>query len=112
MGANVVLAGDAHISNFGFYGTAQRELVFDINDFDETVLGPWEWDLKRLAASANVAARENGFTPRERRSAVMQAVAGYQDNMKRLEPMGTLDIWCLLRQLPDAPTSSQGPAQG
>jgi uncharacterized protein (DUF2252 family) len=95
MGRNVVLAGDAHISNFGFYGTAQRELVFDINDFDETVVGPWEWDLKRLTASVNVAGRDNGLAQRERRSAVMQAVAGYQDNMKRLESMGTLDIWYL-----------------
>src|SRR5580704_9744417 len=95
MGCNVVLAGDAHISNFGLYGTAQRELVFDINDFDETVVGPWEWDLKRLTASVNVAGRENGLTGRERRNAVMQAVEGYQENMERLEPMGTLDIWYL-----------------
>jgi uncharacterized protein (DUF2252 family) len=95
IGCNVVLAGDAHISNFGLYGTAQRELVFDINDFDETIIGPWEWDLKRLTASVNIAARENGLNARERRNAVMQSVAGYQDNMERLESMGTLDIWYL-----------------
>jgi uncharacterized protein (DUF2252 family) len=95
MGCKVVMAGDAHISNFGIYGTAQRELVFDINDFDETVIGPWEWDLKRLAASVNVAGRENGLNLRERRSAVMEAVAGYQENMNRLQTMGTLDIWYL-----------------
>ena len=95
IGHNVVLAGDAHVSNFGFYGTAQRELVFDINDFDETIIGPWEWDLKRLAASVNVAGRENGLSARERRTAVMQSVAGYQENMRRLEPMGTLEIWYL-----------------
>jgi uncharacterized protein (DUF2252 family) len=95
IGSNVVLAGDAHISNFGFYGSAQRELVFDINDFDETVVGPWEWDLKRLTASVNVASRENGLTTRERRKAVMEAVSGYQENMERLESMGTLDIWYL-----------------
>jgi uncharacterized protein (DUF2252 family) len=95
MGCNVALAGDAHVSNFGMYGTAQRELVFDINDFDETVVGPWEWDLKRLTASVNVAGRENGLTVRERRSAVMEAVAGYQENMNRLQSMGTLDIWYL-----------------
>jgi uncharacterized protein (DUF2252 family) len=95
MGCNVVLAGDAHISNFGIYGTAQRELVFDINDFDEALIGPWEWDLKRLTASVNVAGRENGLTARERRTAVMQAVQGYQENMARLESMGTLDIWYL-----------------
>ncbi len=95
MGCNVVLAGDAHVSNFGLYGSAQRELVFDINDFDETVVGPWEWDLKRLTASVNVAGRENGLSGRERRTAVMQAVEGYQDNMNRLQSMGTLDIWYL-----------------
>jgi uncharacterized protein (DUF2252 family) len=92
---NVVLAGDAHLNNFGFYGSAQRELLFDINDFDESVVGPWEWDLKRLTASVNVAARENGLNPRERKNAVIQAVTGYQDNMQRLESMGTLDIWYL-----------------
>lgn len=95
MGCNVALAGDAHVSNFGLYGTAQRELVFDINDFDETVVGPWEWDLKRLTASVNVAGRENGLTGRERQTAVMQAVEGYQENMNRLQSMGTLDIWYL-----------------
>ena len=95
MGCKVVLAGDAHINNFGIYGTAQRELVFDINDFDETVIGPWEWDLKRLTASVNVAGRGNGLTMRERRVSVMQAVAGYQENMDRLQSMGTLDVWYL-----------------
>ena len=95
MGCNVALAGDAHLNNFGIYGTAQRELVFDINDFDETIVGPWEWDLKRLTASVNVAGRENGMTARERRNAVMQAVAGYKENMERLQSMGTLDIWYL-----------------
>src|ERR1700761_2889584 len=79
IGLKVVLAGDAHLNNFGFYGTPQRELVFDINDFDETVIGPWEWDLKRLTASVNVAARENALTTKERRRAVMQTVAGYQE---------------------------------
>jgi uncharacterized protein (DUF2252 family) len=95
IGYNVVLDGDAHLSNFGLYGTPQRELVFDLNDFDETVIGPWEWDLKRLTASVNVAGRENGLSVRERRLAVVQAVLGYQQNMKRLEGLGTLDIWYL-----------------
>ena len=95
MGFKVVLDGDAHVNNFGIYGTAQRELVFDLNDFDETIIGPWEWDLKRLVASVNVAGRENGLNVKERRTAVMQAVAGYQQNMQRLEKMGTLDIWYL-----------------
>ncbi len=93
IGCNVVLAGDAHLSNFGIYGSAQRELLFDINDFDETVIGPWEWDLKRLTASVNVAGRENGLNTRERAAAVAQTVMGYQDNMQRLESMGTMEIW-------------------
>jgi uncharacterized protein (DUF2252 family) len=95
MGSNVVLAGDAHLGNFGLYGTPQREVVFDLNDFDETVVGPWEWDLKRLTASANVAGRENGLSTRERRTAVAEVVRGYQDNMARLEHLGTFDTWHL-----------------
>ncbi len=95
MGYDVVLAGDAHLGNFGLYGTPQREVVFDLNDFDETVVGPWEWDLKRLTASANVAGRENGLSTRERRNAVAEVVRGYQDNMARLEHLGTFDTWHL-----------------
>ena len=95
MGYNVILAGDAHLSNFGLYGTPQREVVFDLNDFDETVVGPWEWDLKRLTASANVAGRENGLSTSERRTAVTEVVRGYQDNMARLEHLGAFDTWHL-----------------
>jgi uncharacterized protein (DUF2252 family) len=95
MGCNVVIAGDAHLGNFGLYGTPQREVVFDLCDFDETVVGPWEWDLKRLTASANVAGRENGLSTRERRTAVAEVVRGYQDNMARLEHLGTFDTWHL-----------------
>ncbi len=62
----------AHLGNFGLYGTPQREVVFDLNDFDGTVVGPWEWDLKRLTASANVAGRENGLSTREGRTAVAE----------------------------------------
>jgi uncharacterized protein (DUF2252 family) len=95
MGYHVILAGDAHLGNFGLYGTPQREVVFDLNDFDETVVGPWEWDLKRLTASANVAGRENGLSTRERRIAAAEVVRGYQDNMERLEHIGTFDTWHL-----------------
>jgi uncharacterized protein (DUF2252 family) len=95
MGYTVVLAGDAHLGNFGLYGTPQREVVFDLNDFDETVVGPWEWDLKRLTASANVAGRENGLSTHERRTAVAEVVRGYQDNLARLEHLGTFDTWNL-----------------
>ena len=65
-GIPVIMDGDAHLNNFGMYGTPQREVVFDLNDFDEAVIGPWEWDLKRLVASVNVAGRQNGLNRRER----------------------------------------------
>ena len=67
-GIQVVIDGDAHINNFGLYGTPQRDVIIDLNDFDEATLGPWEWDLKRLVASVNVAGRENGISPKERRA--------------------------------------------
>ena len=92
-GHAVVMDGDAHLNNFGFYGTPQRDLVFDLNDFDEGTFGPWEWDLRRLVASVNVAARENGMSVNERRASVIRCVAGYRANMERLQTMGTLDIW-------------------
>ena len=94
-GIPVFIDGDAHLSNFGFYGTPQREVVFDLNDFDEVTIGPWEWDLKRLVASVNVAGRENGLNRRERAVAVQRAVEGYRVNMTRLESMGLLEIWYL-----------------
>jgi uncharacterized protein (DUF2252 family) len=94
-GIPVVIDGDAHLNNFGMYGTPQREVVFDINDFDEAVIGPWEWDLKRLTASVNVAGRQNGLNRRERAAAVRQCVKGYRFNARRLQDMGVLDIWYL-----------------
>ena len=66
-GLAVQACGDAHLSNFGIFGSAERRLVFDVNDFDETLPGPWEWDVKRLAASLEVAARGNGFPAKQRR---------------------------------------------
>ena len=95
MGHVVAIDGDAHLNNFGFYGTPQRHLIFDLNDFDEATLGPWEWDLKRLVASVNVAARENGMNRRERRRSVMRCVEGYRMDAKRLQAMPALDIWYL-----------------
>jgi uncharacterized protein (DUF2252 family) len=95
MGHSVVIDGDAHLNNFGFYGTPQRDLVFDLNDFDEATFGPWEWDLKRLVASVNVAARENGLNRRERRAAVLRCALGYRRNMENLAKLGALDIWQL-----------------
>ena len=94
-GIPVVMDGDAHLSNFGMYGTPQREVVFDLNDFDESVIGPWEWDLKRLTASVNVAGRANGMNQRERAAAVKRCVEAYRFNIHRLENMGVLDVWYL-----------------
>jgi uncharacterized protein (DUF2252 family) len=94
-GITVVIDGDAHLCNFGFYGTPQREVVFDLNDFDEATVGPWEWDLKRLVASVNVAGRENGLNRGERAAAVRRCVEGYRFNVSRLQHMGVLDVWYL-----------------
>ncbi len=94
-GIQVIMCGDAHINNFGLYGTPQRDVIFDLNDFDEVTIGPWEWDLKRLVASVNVAARENGMNKKERAEAVLRAVEGYRFNVQRLQNMGVLDVWYL-----------------
>jgi len=92
-GLLVQLCGDAHISNFGVFATPERKLVFDVNDFDETHPGPWEWDLKRLAASAVVAGRENGFSEKENRAAAQVVVQAYARAMKTLSKMTALDVW-------------------
>ena len=94
-GISTIIDGDAHLSNFGMYGTPQREVVFDLNDFDESMIGPWEWDLKRLVASVNVAGRQNGMTRKERATGVKRCVEGYRFNVRRLQSMGVLDIWYL-----------------
>ena len=92
-GVTVQLCGDAHLSNFGLFGTPERQMLFDINDFDETLPGPWEWDVKRLAASFEVMGRDRGFTPADRRAIVMAGVAEYRDRMRRAAGMGTLGAW-------------------
>jgi uncharacterized protein (DUF2252 family) len=90
---NVVIDGDAHLANFGLFGTPQRDIVLDLNDFDEVTIGPWEWDLKRLIASLAVLGREQGAGRAERRDAVMGAVAGYRLTMNELAPCGPLAVW-------------------
>ena len=92
-GLTVQACGDAHLSNFGVFGSAERNLVFDVNDFDETLPGPWEWDVKRLAASMEVAARSNGFNDKQRRKIVAGAVAGYRQAMRDFAGMSQLGIW-------------------
>ena len=85
--------GDAHLSNFGIFGSAERLLVFDVNDFDETTPGPWEWDVKRLAASLDVAGRSNGFGGKDRRKIVTATVARYRQAMRDFAKMTNLDVW-------------------
>ena len=92
-GIAVQLCGDAHLSNFGVFGTPERRMLFDINDFDETLPGPWEWDVKRMAASFEVMGRFRGFSPADRRAVVMAGVAEYRDRMRQAARVGTLDAW-------------------
>jgi len=92
-GIEAILCGDAHLSNFGLFASPERQLVFDINDFDETYPGPWEWDLKRLAASAVVAGRENNFSEKKCRSLAVDVVRSYAFAMGRFSRMQTLDVW-------------------
>ncbi|MEI5585583.1 MULTISPECIES: DUF2252 domain-containing protein [unclassified Agromyces] len=92
-GLEVQVCGDAHLSNFGVFATPERALIFDINDFDETLPGPWEWDVKRLAASFEVAGRHRGFTPAECHRVVLAAVAGYRERMRRAAESGVLEAW-------------------
>jgi uncharacterized protein (DUF2252 family) len=92
-GLEVQLCGDAHLSNFGVFGSPERRLVFDINDFDETVPGPFEYDVKRLAASLTVAAQNNGFSPADAGEVTKASVGEYRDAMARFAGMRTLDVW-------------------
>jgi uncharacterized protein (DUF2252 family) len=92
-GLAVQACGDAHLSNFGVFGSAERRLVFDVNDFDETLPGPWEWDVKRLAASLEVAARGNGFGGKQRREIVAAAVASYRQATRTFAGMTNLEVW-------------------
>jgi uncharacterized protein (DUF2252 family) len=92
-GLAVQACGDAHLSNFGLFGSAERRLMFDVNDFDETLPGPWEWDVKRLAASLEVAGRDNGFLPKQRREAVLAGVSRYRQAMREFAGMTNLDVW-------------------
>ena len=92
-GLEVQLCGDAHLSNFGVYGSPERNLVFDINDFDETLPGPFEYDVKRLAASLTVAASNNGFAPAQAFDITKESVTAYREAMAQFAGMRTLDIW-------------------
>lgn len=92
-GLRVQLCGDAHLSNFGAFASPERRLVFDINDFDETLPGPFEWDVKRLAASFAVIGRERGFTAKERRRIVLTAAGAYRSTMRTFAQQSIMDVW-------------------
>jgi len=92
-GLNAQLCGDAHLANYGSYASPDRRQVFDVNDFDETLPGPWEWDLKRLAASIVLAGRDNAYDDADIESTTKQSVTGYRQAMARFADAGTLDIW-------------------
>ncbi|NHZ71073.1 MAG: DUF2252 domain-containing protein [Proteobacteria bacterium] len=89
----VQACGDAHVSNFGWYGSPERSLVFDVNDFDETLIATWEWDLKRLAASFVIAGRDNGFTQKDQRAPALAVVRSYQRAMRQFAKQPVLDVW-------------------
>ncbi|HEX3192433.1 MAG TPA: DUF2252 family protein, partial [Streptosporangiaceae bacterium] len=92
-GLAVQACGDAHLSNFGLFGSAERRLMFDVNDFDETLPGPWEWDVKRLAASLEVAGRDNQVPAKQRREIVLAGVSRYRQAMREFASMTNLDVW-------------------
>ncbi len=106
----VQASGDAHLSNFGLFASPERTLVFDANDFDETLPGPWEWDVKRLAASIVIAGRANGFSAAQNRAATMATVRGYRQWMARYAGMRLLDVWYV--QITDGDIREAGDASG
>ncbi|HEV7212381.1 MAG TPA: DUF2252 domain-containing protein [Blastococcus sp.] len=92
-GLDAQLCGDAHLSNFGAFGSPERKMMFDVNDFDETLPGPFEYDVKRMAVSFTIAARNNGFSKADTRDATMRSVAAYREAMAGFAQMGTLEVW-------------------
>ncbi len=113
-GVHTHLCGDCHLMNFGGFATPERRIIFDINDFDETLHGPWEWDLKRLAASFVLAARSNGFAAADQRSAAMACVRSYRERIRSFAKMASLDVWyaridkkTFLASLSDADTETR-----
>ncbi len=113
-GLRVQLCGDAHLSNFGAFASPERRLVFDVNDFDETLPGPFEWDVKRLAASLAVAGRDNNFSAQERREVILAGVKGYRTAMRDFANMPMLGVWYAHLDIEDAVSQveSQLPKKG
>jgi uncharacterized protein (DUF2252 family) len=92
-GLDAQLCGDAHLSNFGVFASPERRLLFDLNDFDETLPGPFEYDVKRMAASFTIAGRYNGFSAADARAATLAAVTAYREAMAQFATMGTMEVW-------------------
>src|SRR6266576_2509648 len=92
-GIQAQLCGDAHLSNFGVFASPERRQVFDVNDFDETLKGPWEWDVKRLSASVVIAGRQKGYSAQESRQAVLRCLQSYREHMQQFALMNHLDVW-------------------
>src|ERR1700757_3378530 len=92
-GLRTQLCGDAHLSNFGMFASPERRLVFDLNDFDETLPGPFEYDVKRMAASFLIAGRNNGFSKADARAAALASVMSYRESMADFAQMPTMEIW-------------------
>ena len=92
-GLRAQICGDAHLSNFGVFGSPERRMIFSVNDFDETLPGPWEWDVKRLAASLAVAGRDNGFTAAERRKFLLAGARAYRTGITRFAGMPNMAVW-------------------
>jgi uncharacterized protein (DUF2252 family) len=92
-GVRVQSCGDAHLMNFGAFATPERRVIFDINDFDETLPAPWEWDVKRLATSFLIASRSNGFSDADARKTALRCVRSYRERMAEFAQMRTLEVW-------------------
>src|SRR5205823_9480397 len=109
-GLIVQLCGDAHLSNFGVFASPERTLVFDLNDFDETLPGPFEYDVKRMAASFTIAARNNGFSKADVLAVTAASVTAYREAMLEFAKMSTLDIWYSHLDEDELMTAVQGAA--
>jgi uncharacterized protein (DUF2252 family) len=101
-GLSVQCCGDAHLSNFGVFASPERRLMFDANDFDETLPGPWEWDVKRLATSMLIAAVDNGFSSKDQERIVLDTVGQYRDSIRQFAAMGNLEVWYARLDIEDA----------
>ena len=109
-GLRVQLCGDAHLSNFGLFASPERILLFDLNDFDETLPGPFEYDVKRMAASFAIAARNNGFSKADTRASALASVRAYREAMAGFARMRTLDVWYARLDADDVMAAIRGTA--